>query len=172
MAFRLDPVKDKDLIDKLSKRTGQDLGKLMHRERQTAAQKKLKALDAPPPFEHTDRVMKFVFAYPISTNHLYVFGKDGKRHLTEAGKSYKKDVAAQAHIQGAFKMTGLVELTAHVYRPLRRGDLSNRVKLVEDGLKGIAWHDDEQVAILHMYRHLDRENPRIEIEIRQIHQNT
>jgi Holliday junction resolvase RusA-like endonuclease len=46
------------------------------------------------------------------------------------------------------------------------------VKLVEDGLKGIAWHDDEQVAILHMYRHLDRENPRIEIEIRQIHQNT
>ena len=56
----------------------------------------------------------------------------------------------------------------HVYRARKAGDLGNRLKIAEDSLKGICFYDDEQIAEIHLYRKLDRENPRIEIEIKQI----
>lgn len=35
----------------------------------------------------------------------------------------------------------------------KKPDVSNLTKCVEDGLKGIAYHDDSQIAVLHVTKH-------------------
>ena len=50
-------------------------------------------------------------------------------------------------------------------RPQRSGDLDNRLKCLLDSLNGIAWSDDGQIVEIHAYRHDDKKNPRVEIEI-------
>lgn len=179
--MRLDPIKDREFLEKhIDKKTGKTLMQL-HLESHTRTdfepqQKVVKRkTTTKPKIAHviTDRVMKFELPYPLTTNGLYIVvitrsGKQ-KRMLTKEGKAYKRANALLAKKQGAFLMTGEIKFTMHVWRPRRAGDLSNRVKLAEDSLKGIAFHDDEQVAEMHLYRRLDRENPRIEITLEQIH---
>lgn len=48
---------------------------------------------------------------------------------------------------------------------LRRRDLDNLEKTVGDALNGIIWDDDSQIDEVYKRRHLDRENPRVEITI-------
>jgi Holliday junction resolvase RusA-like endonuclease len=51
------------------------------------------------------------------------------------------------------------------YRPQRRGDLDNRIKVLADALQGILYSDDKQVSELHAYLHDDKQNPRVEVEV-------
>ena len=53
---------------------------------------------------------------------------------------------------------------ADVYRDLR-GDLDNMSKVLLDSLSGVAFVDDSQVWDLRLVRHLDRQNPRVELTI-------
>jgi len=56
-------------------------------------------------------------------------------------------------------------LTLRVYfENNRRRDLDNVAKCV-DGLNGLVWHDDSQVHELHVYRHVDQKNPRVEVAV-------
>lgn len=53
-----------------------------------------------------------------------------------------------------------------VYRGSRRRcDVDNLAKQVLDGLNGVAWDDDCQVDDLHVTRRLDRERPRVVVEV-------
>ena len=53
----------------------------------------------------------------------------------------------------------------HAYFPDRRDrDLDNAQKVV-DGANGIIWHDDSQIDEWHVYRRLDRANPRLEVAV-------
>ena len=62
------------------------------------------------------------------------------------------------------------DLAFHItwYRKAKQGDLSNRLKVIEDSLQGYAYEDDKQIVEIHAYRKEDKKNPRIEIEIAQI----
>lgn len=51
------------------------------------------------------------------------------------------------------------------FRRARRGDLDNRAKVVLDALQGIAYANDSQIVELHMFRHDDRDNPRVEVTV-------
>ena len=62
-------------------------------------------------------------------------------------------------------LSGPVALELHVYRERRSGDLSNRIKIIEDALQGVLYENDSQVVELHAYLHEDRHAPRIEIEV-------
>lgn len=62
-------------------------------------------------------------------------------------------------------LVGPLTFTGHVYRQQKRGDLSNRIKVTEDVLQGIAFEDDAQIEELHWFRHDDKANPRVEIEV-------
>jgi Holliday junction resolvase RusA-like endonuclease len=44
----------------------------------------------------------------------------------------------------------------------RRRDLDNSAKCL-DGANGIVWHDDSQIREWHVYRGIDRHNPRLEV---------
>ena len=51
---------------------------------------------------------------------------------------------------------------------LRTIDLDNIFKNVLDGLKCVAFPDDRQVHELHGYKALDRDHPRLEVEIARL----
>lgn len=61
-----------------------------------------------------------------------------------------------------------VAVSMHWYRGRRSGDVDNRAKVCLDALQGCAFANDNQVTELHMYRHDDKSNPRMEVTIREI----
>ncbi len=60
---------------------------------------------------------------------------------------------------------GPVSVNVRVYRPARRGDLDNCLKVLLDALKGIAFVDDSQVVHIHARRYEDKANPRAEVTV-------
>ena len=62
-------------------------------------------------------------------------------------------------------LCGAVLLEMDVYRPMKAGDASNRIKLLEDSLSGFAFNDDKQVVGIVLWRFEDPLNPRVEVRI-------
>lgn len=61
---------------------------------------------------------------------------------------------------------GAVSVTLHLFvANRRRADIDNIAKSILDGLNGIAYADDSQVADLRVSRSFDASNPRAEISI-------
>lgn len=83
-------------------------------------------------------------------------------------RAYQTEVGWLAKVAGVRVLDGDVALTLRIYRPRRAGDLSNRIKVLEDALNGIAYHDDSQVVEIHAYRHDDAGNPRVEVTIKEV----
>lgn len=108
--------------------------------------------------------MKITLPYPPSANR-YWRAFRGRTVLSAEAKKYKKEVAAILAAAGWTPATGAVAYTANIYRPQKSGDLDNRLKVLGDALTGFAWTDDKQVVELHAYRHDDKANPRVEMEI-------
>jgi Holliday junction resolvase RusA-like endonuclease len=67
-------------------------------------------------------------------------------------------------------LEGDLRMTADVYYASRRPDLD--VSLILDALEGIAYRNDRQVREMHLYHHLDRANPRAEITLEEMHNDT
>lgn len=61
-----------------------------------------------------------------------------------------------------------VAVTVQAYRPARRGDLDNSLKITLDSLRGFAYGDDQQIIELHAYRHDDKADPRIVVTITEL----
>jgi len=58
-----------------------------------------------------------------------------------------------------------VSVTIRWFREALRGDLDKRYSIMLDALQGIAYENDSQIAEIHAYRTLDRENPRMEVMV-------
>jgi crossover junction endodeoxyribonuclease RusA len=102
--------------------------------------------------------------YPPSANR-YWRSFRGRVVVSSEARQYKLDVAMLARIAGVRPTDEPVSLTLEIYRPQRRGDLSNRIKVLEDALQGVAYHDDAQVVELHAKRFDDKKHPRVNITI-------
>lgn len=105
--------------------------------------------------------------YPPSANRYWRMVR-GHMTVSADAKAYKDGAGMVARHQGMAPFTGTVALHIHLYRPQRSGDLDNRVKILADALKGIAYNDDAQIVELHAWLHDDKKNPRAELEIRQV----
>lgn len=111
---------------------------------------------------------RFVLPYPPSANNFKVpiATRFGVRFvLSKAAREYKARTKKLLQQHTAAPLTGSVALTLNVYRPRAVGDTDNSVKLTQDALTGVAFVDDEQVTQLHVYRHDDKKNPRVEIKV-------
>jgi crossover junction endodeoxyribonuclease RusA len=62
-------------------------------------------------------------------------------------------------------LAGELRISLDFYRPARRGDLDNRIKVCLDALQGIAFENDSQIAEIHARRFEDKQSPRVEIRI-------
>ena len=79
----------------------------------------------------------------------------------------EKRIADYARIAQAKPTRNPIHLVLRFFRgDLRRVDLDNLAKLVQDALNGVAYADDSQIVLLTAAKGIDREFPRTEIEVR------
>jgi len=106
--------------------------------------------------------------YPPSANRYWrsIVIKGAVRVLvSKEAKKYR--AACKIIAAAAFKrpMEGPVGIRLLVYRPLRLGDLSNRIKVVEDVLQGFAYDNDAQIECIEARRFDDKINPRVVVSV-------
>lgn len=115
--------------------------------------------------------MKLTLPYPPSANAYWRFNRQrGYMHPTHAAKKYKDEmesiVRAQIGPRARLPMySGPVSVSVVVYRPARRGDLDNTLKVMLDALRGIAFVDDDQVVRITADREDDAGRPRAEVVV-------
>lgn len=106
---------------------------------------------------------------PPSVNRIWRTG-NGRIYKDAKARAYELAVRAAWKAQGLplvlFPAGTKVRYALEWHRFPASGDLSNRLKLVEDSLNGVAWADDKQVvAITAVRRDCKRGEQRITIHI-------
>lgn len=110
--------------------------------------------------------MRITLPYPPSANRYWRTFR-GRTVVSTEAREYKKQVGLICNVGGVEPVAGEVIFRADVYRPLKRGDLSNRIKVLEDALNEYAYEDDAQIVELHYRLFDDKKNPRVEVEIEE-----
>lgn len=105
--------------------------------------------------------------YPPSANRYWRYVRNHPVVSADA-KAYRAAAGMMARHQGMAPFTGKVALYIELYRPQKSGDLDNRIKILADALKGVAYNDDDQIVEIYARLHDDKANPRAEVEIRQV----
>ena len=103
--------------------------------------------------------------YPPSANRYWRVTRHGI-YVSNEAREYKAKVRLVAGLAGIRPMLGPLILQLDVYRPRKSGDLSNRIKVLEDALNGVAYEDDSQIVEIHARRFDSKENPRVEVSIK------
>lgn len=110
--------------------------------------------------------MKVTLPYPPSVNHYVRFTTRGFAYQSKEAKAYKQGAKLRALTQGMRPiLEGEVCLLVTVYRPAKRGDLDNHLKVLLDSLNGVAYADDKQVGELFVSRFEDAANPRVVVSV-------
>lgn len=99
---------------------------------------------------------------PPSINHYWRVAR-GIMHLSKDGRRWKNAAHKMASEAGLVPLEGPVAVSITWYRRRRSGDLDNRIKVVLDVLKGLAYLDDKQVVELHAWRYDDKADPRVDV---------
>lgn len=107
---------------------------------------------------------KLTLPYPPSANKYWRMWK-GRILVSAEARQYKLDIATLARIAGLRPLDVPVILSLDIYRPAKRGDLSNRIKILEDALQGVAYDDDSQIVEITARRFEDKKEPRVEVTI-------
>ena len=105
--------------------------------------------------------------YPPSANR-YWRSYRGRVVKSEEARAYQQKAGWIAKTSGFDCTSNNVSLTLRVYRPAKRGDLDNTLKILVDSLKGIIYQDDEQVTIIHAERYDDKHNPRVDLLVEEL----
>lgn len=114
----------------------------------------------------------FRFPLPPSANKYWRYVR-GRVIVSPEATNYKTTVKMLARCSSSppAVLSGPVALELHVYRERRSGDLSNRVKVLEDALQGILYENDAQVRELHAYLYEDKHDPRVEVAVTSLLKN-
>ena len=95
-------------------------------------------------------------------------GWNGRWYTPEKTRNFERLVSnvAIVAIPSAWKKDETYRVTLTFFMPDKRWrDIDNCAKSVLDGLNGLAWYDDSQIAELTLRKELDRDSPRTEVEI-------
>ena len=109
-----------------------------------------------------------IYGEPVSMKNSRKIVKFGNRPgliKSDAARAYENDVIAQVRTLPKLFEGDLVT-TAHVYYKTRRKDLD--IELLFDCLQGRIYQNDRQIKEKHIYWHLDKKSPRVEIEIKEV----
>lgn len=113
---------------------------------------------------------------PPSVNHLYhnaLINGRRMRVLNKKGKLWREDARLMAMIWAKrnrwTKSDGKVVMRLWFYYPdKRRRDSHNFLKLLADSLEGILYEDDKMLLPQIIDFEVDRERPRVEIELEEV----
>lgn len=84
---------------------------------------------------------------------------------SDEARKYQTSAGWLAKAAGAELIDGDVALELRMYRPQKRGDLDNRLKVLLDALQGTCYEDDGQVVEIHAFLNDDKHNPRVEVTV-------
>ena len=111
---------------------------------------------------------------PLSTNNIYRshsrFGHPSV-YMTPEGKALKQSYQIQAKysLGNTKPFTGQIAMLVKLYFGDKRSrDIDNYNKILLDSLTGIAYLDDKQIFGLAIEKYYDKQNPRIEISIKEM----
>lgn len=107
--------------------------------------------------------MTITLPMPVSANRYWRTFR-GRMVVSAEAKAYKEQAGWLARAAGAELLTGDVSLTVRVYRPAKRGDLDNAIKILIDSMQGILYENDSQIVRIVAERYDDKHNPRVEVE--------
>lgn len=113
--------------------------------------------------------MTITFPYPPSVNRYWRTIVKGKRAfpiLSSEAREYKARMAAYAAVLQPSQEP--VSLTIRLYRPRKAGDIDGPLKPLLDALQGLLYVNDSQIVEMHVTRHDDKANPRVEVEIESV----
>lgn len=103
-------------------------------------------------------MLELVLPEPPSSNRYWRTFR-GRQVISDQARAYRVTVrGAYLKATGRFKIafpSGDVSLILNWHRSTKRGDTSNRIKVLEDALRGLAYADDKQVKRLFIERHDD-----------------
>lgn len=108
--------------------------------------------------------MKITLDYPPSANR-YWRNVGGRMVRSAAATAYKQAAGWLCRTAGMEPLHGDVRVALAFYRPTKRGDLDNLLKVTLDALIGHAYDDDSQIRRIHASLHDDKDCPRVEVEV-------
>jgi crossover junction endodeoxyribonuclease RusA len=109
----------------------------------------------------------FTLPYPPSANR-YWRNYNGRMVVSAEATAYKWAVREITDEIAPRCLTGKIVVHVLVYRPQKRGDLDNTLKILFDSLSGIAYEDDSQIIAIHAYRHDDKKKPRVVVTVEEV----
>ena len=106
--------------------------------------------------------MKITLSLQPTTNRQY--GMHGQiKYLTHESRTWKEETLWKLKTLRLVTLLDKVVVTVHFYLKFDR-DVDN-LKLLLDTLTGQVYEDDKQVVELHVYKHKDKLNPRVVVEV-------
>lgn len=105
--------------------------------------------------------------YPPSANR-YWRNMRGRMVKSEEARAYQQQAGWIAKSSGFDCTDRDVAITLRIYRPRKRGDLDNAIKVILDSLNGIIYSDDDQVTVIHAERYDDKANPRVDLFVEEV----
>lgn len=110
--------------------------------------------------------MNLVFlTLPLSTNQLWRH-TGNRTYLTDRGRQNKEQIGWEGRAQYRGEpYTGPLAVRIDLYWPDRRTHDVDNIKGFLDALTGILWVDDSQIIDLRVTKAVDRDRPRVELEL-------
>lgn len=127
-----------------------------------------------PPLVTTD-ALAVSLPVPPSINHLYA-SVNGRRLLSSAGRAYKIQVGQQVWLalaqsplrlllQDRLQSGPLVISIRFFFASSLRRDLDGGLKITQDAVCEGLGINDNRIVETHLYKHVDKVNPRIELSL-------
>jgi len=118
------------------------------------------------------KIIKLIFKnQPLSKDNTRARTKSGHYFLPMKYRVWEQEkqfqfITQRSKIKCELPIAHEIEITMRFYYKDRRfGDLPNAEKSFCDSLNGLLWIDDKIISVIHKYRLIDRDNPRIELEV-------
>ncbi len=143
--------------------------------RPTSASQRVAALPATAPIAASDIALSLTLPVPPSINHQYAT-VNGRRLLSSAGRSYKAQVGQlvwlnlaespkrSALLAGLQSSSLALSIRFYFTSALRR-DVDGGLKIAQDALCEGLGINDNRIVETHLYKHVDKTNPRIEVRL-------
>jgi crossover junction endodeoxyribonuclease RusA len=104
--------------------------------------------------------------YPPSANR-YWRNFRGRMVISAEAKAFKEQAGWIARASGGAMLEGSIAMAVDIYRPAKRGDLDNTLKVTIDSLQGIFYANDSQIVEIHARLFDDKKNPRAVVTVQE-----
>jgi crossover junction endodeoxyribonuclease RusA len=129
---------------------------------------------SPQPATSHDAIL-FTLPVPPSINHQYAT-VNGRRLLSSVGRAYKAQVGQlvwlklakstdRASLLSRFQSEWLALSIRFYFTSALRRDVDGGLKIAQDALCEGLGINDNRIVETHLYKHIDKDNPRIEVSL-------